>query len=192
MLCFYNIRAILAFLSRNRFGDDFGVRWGRFGHQFGPNLHSKSGKSDPETTSETTWKFDTFFIDLGTILVSKKDETFMAETLLFRTKLGPRPHLGDLGPILAFQYRFWTHVGRLGTPLGRFRGRFWCHFRVPWALWGQHFQHKFRLTNHTPTVTSHEIGTVAESARLRYWIYIGACVLLYHGLSHAFELLVLF
>ncbi len=61
MLCFPTSERFLVFWTRNRFGDDFGLRWGRFGHHFGVILHSKSGKSNPETTSETTSNFDAFF-----------------------------------------------------------------------------------------------------------------------------------
>ena len=137
----------------------------------GTILDTRWRKTDPEPTSKTSSFFDTFFdwfLDhFGSIL----GWFFRCGDLLFRTQFGLRAPWCDFGPNLVILSPFLVHFVPLGVHFGSFGSPFWNMFfqiRSPCPI---QIRIPRRNKKQTPN-TSHELGTVAESARLRTWIYI--------------------
>ena len=138
----------------------------------GTIFRGKWEKSEPAPTSKIQSIFEGFLIDFWTILVSKKDDFFVAETSFFAPKSVSDPRLGHLGPSLAILYPVLAHVGLFGLHFESFG----THFGSISLDFGHHFRHKFgtqdgKNKKRTPN-TSIQISTVADTARLRNWIYI--------------------
>ena len=111
MLCFPTSERFLAFWTGNRFGYDFGVRWGRCWHRFGLILRSKSEKMDAENHTE----FWCVFLSIWGPFWSPKTTTFSLQRPPFFV---PNSVSDPVWAILAPSGPSCTDVGTILVVLG--------------------------------------------------------------------------